>query len=211
VWRRIEDPRELESLGPDELYARVRPLLRRLAGTRERLARVRDNIPSACAELAREWKRSPRLRGREVGFGEYLAAHLCAKLHELDQAQHPHLYDEHRKYRPERETLPLYEKRDGDERPLAGAPVVPDLSQAREQELDPPEQLQLALTAAGIAPASQPGVFALAAGFQSGSISSPYLTARAQGYSSFEARNHPATAVYLALEALPGATGWRYS
>jgi hypothetical protein len=213
VWRRIDDPSELDSLSAVELVKRVRPLLERggLRSKKERLERVRENIPSACAELALEWKRSPRLRGRQVGFGEYLAARLCAKLHELDQAQHPHLYDDHRNYRPERETLPLYEERAGEEQLVAGGAAVPDLAQAQlEQDAAASERIREALRNANIAVASQPGVLRAYYDFNSGQISTPYRLARALGNSTLEARNHPATGPYLALQALQPATGGCY-
>jgi hypothetical protein len=172
---------------------------------------VRDNIPSACAEVALEWKRSPRLQGRQVGFAEYLAARLYAKLHELDQEQHPHLYDDHRKYRPERETLPLYEERAGEEQLAAGAPLVPDPCQAQfEQDADPRERMRQALRSANIAVASHAGVLRANDSFNSGQLSTPYRLALALGKSTLEAHNQPATDAYHQLQALQPATGWSY-
>src|SRR5438105_2874469 len=111
VWHRIEDPADLERLSTGDLADSVWPLVRRggkAATSKAWRERVAENIPSLCAELAAEWKLSPRLHGREVGFGEYFAAKVGWKLHQLDRQQNPHLYDGHGTYRPEQETLPLY-------------------------------------------------------------------------------------------------------
>jgi len=54
-----------------------------------------------------------------------------------------------------------------------------------------------------IAAASQPGVYRLIADVHSGKIPSPYRLACALGLSSPEARNRPATSLYLEMQAFP--------
>src|SRR5207249_1069634 len=127
-YQPISDPGEVVALRPDELFQRVKHLLRwgGLLSNYERLKRIKPNIYSACFELGQEWRKLPRLGEREVPFSEYLAARLCLKLLALDREQNPHLYDPHGKYRPDGHTLPLgYEPGGGAEYwiPLPAASV----------------------------------------------------------------------------------------
>jgi hypothetical protein len=215
--RRLTDPAELERFTAEELFLLLRPLLAkgRLAATRQRLERVRPNLPSVCAELAAEWRRSPLLAGRRVGFADFLAARLCTRLHELDQEQYPELYDGHRRYRPEREPLSLSEAGfgqqaagDSDALNQAGGARTTNTG-AREQSAAATSWypgLEQAMQAQRLAAASQAHLLGALAHLGRGETRSPYRFQRSLGYSTLEAHNHPATSTYLlALDVIAGA------
>jgi hypothetical protein len=195
----ITHPGELVALSPDELFGRVKQLLRYggLLSNYERLKRIKPNIYSACFELGEEWRKSPRLGGREVPFSEYLAARLGIKLLRLDREQNPHLYDPHGKYRPDGHTLPLeYELGSGAESwiPLPAA-SYPSLSEVASW----PQELQKAGNY--IAQPSLSALVELMTDIARGGKSSPYRTARrlGPGLSPTEAHCRPATAAHLEI------------
>jgi hypothetical protein len=205
MWKPITDPRELESVSEPELFARVKPLLRRgsLATHLHRLNRMRPNIRGVCAELALEWQQDPRLNGREVDFGEYLAACLCHRLRQIDQVEYPHSYDAHRNYRPEGEPLPLFSEEADEPRTLPPALTTPDFAPMLFlPTLGASQLMQTTLTNMRIAGASQAGVFQTIDKFRSGEASTGYLVARELGYSREQARNSPATVISSLLRDL---------
>jgi hypothetical protein len=198
----IAEPDELRELTSEELFERLRPLLRQggLLTNYERLQRITPNLPSVCFELAAEWQQSPRLDGKDVPFREYLAARLRTRLLALDQEQHPNLYDSHGRYQPDGQTLPL-EPEPLDDVAEVGIPVpAVNASYSIFAETAPwPQQLQTTGIQEHIAQPSLAAVIELVSGIAQGEKGSPYRTSRQLGSSSLEARNQPATAIHLAI------------
>jgi len=196
----INDPNELEALSPEQLFERVRPLLRQggLTNNYEQLQRIRPNIVSVCWELGQQWRRAPRLDERDVPFSEFLAAKLCFALRALDRKQNPHLYDPHGKYQAEGQTCALEDdSRTGGDSSLTMPAVT--ASYPVFTEVTPwPQQLKVAAEAAQIAQASVSALLQHVGDVASGISTSPYRYARALGLSTTEARCHPATGPYLA-------------
>jgi len=198
----LTHPSELNTLSVRELISRVRPILRKggLTTNPQRWRRIRENIPSTLAELSAKWEQAPRLNDRPISFREYIATLLCSALHELDQQQNPHLYDHHRNYRPERETLPLIDEQETP-RPLLHPPMDP-AALLLAKHTTPEERLQHSLNAGGVHTASQAGILDARDRFNRGTITTPYALKRALGATREEARLTPATAALIQLEDL---------
>jgi len=203
AWLPLRDPSELEQLTPAELFLRVRPLLRRggLCSNRERLERVLPNLPSVSAELAAGWRLRPFLNGVAVGFGDYLAARLCTRLHQLDQEQYPELYDNHRRYQPDAVPGPLPDEAGIETHSL----ITTDRPLDEHRDIDDwRHSLQQALESANIAAASQAALLTALDALERGEITSPYRLQRALGNGPLDARQRPATSTYLAARELLG-------
>jgi hypothetical protein len=198
----LTHPSELNTLSVRELISRVRPILKKggLTTNPHRWRRIRENIPSTLAELSAKWEQTPRLNDRPISFGEYVATMLCSALHELDQEQNPHLYDHHRNYRVERETLPLIDEQETPlpvlQRPIDPAAML--LAKHTTQE----ELLQNSFNAGGVHTASQVDIWDARDRFNQGAITTPYALKRALGATRDEARTTPATAAFIQLEDL---------
>lgn len=183
---RIERVDDLARLPATEQIARVRPLLRKagLTAVPDLSRHHEDNVPSALAELADEWGRDPRLAGRKVPFGEYVAMRIGAKLKEIDAEQRPECYDAHRRYVPSAVICAA----------LAGDEPAP-LSDQPGSSLDAPPTFGSALAMHPVA--SQAGVLRLLHGAAASTVTSGRQTGRALGLSSKEARAQPATQALL--------------
>ena len=198
----LTHPSELNTLSVRELISRVRPILKKggLTTNPHRWRRIQENIPSTLAELSAKWEQAPQLNGRPISFREYIATLLCSALHELDQEQNPHLYDHHRNYRPERETLPLIDEQ---ETPL---PVlhrsIDPAAMLLAKYTTPEERLQDSLNARGVHTASQAGIWDARDRMNDGTLTTPYALKRALGGTREEARTTPATAAFIQLEDL---------
>jgi hypothetical protein len=204
-WRPIRDPDELGSLTASELFQRLLPLLRHgnLLSNPQRRERICLNLASVCFELAADWKRSPTLSGRRVGFADYFAARLCSCVRELDQEQCPELYDEHRRFCPEAAPAPLEEQpiQARVDRAAVGSWAAWQAHGAAATSGC--DRLEQTLRAQNVPVASQTAVLETFAGLAAGSITSPYRFSCSLGRTSLEARNRPATAAYIqALELI---------
>lgn len=177
----VDDPAEFDSFTAQQFVDRVQPLLRRagLAHPPEAARRHEESVPLAVAELALEYRRKPEIDGRHVSFGEFLDVRLRQRLLELDQRQHPELYDRNRGYHPGEAAASLE--------------TLGDKTLTVVEE-DPERSLAAEMAAAGIHPASQPGVLAYVAGVQTGL--SPRQAAKALDAEHYKTR--PATAAYFA-------------
>src|SRR5579859_7351250 len=193
-WRPLTDSGELDRLSPEQLFLRVRPLLRKagLCSNAERLQRLLQNLPSACAELAAAWRQDPRLDDAPVAFGDYLAARLASHLHQLDQEHYPELYDQRRRYQPDAAPDPLPDDSD-----TQAPPATARLSPAADSRRNWRQALQNTLRSQRIHPASQAALLSAMDGLEHGDIDSPYRLQRALGHKPDQARFRPATSTYL--------------
>jgi hypothetical protein len=189
---KITRPEELLSVTPEELFKRVRPILRSggLLASHTRLERLKAQLLRVCWELGELWKKKPKLGERAVGFDEYLAATLCNNLRVADRAENPHLYGNGR-YGPSYEPVELREDLLQDTFILGEVPG----------ELAQPQQWTERLTQAG-KHVAQPSITALidhVESVASGNTRSAYRLARKLGYTTDLARNQPATAAFIAI------------
>jgi hypothetical protein len=199
----LENPAQLTTLSPDELVAYCYPLLRKAGFTRgsDRFKRVWQNIPSVLAEIAAEWQHDGRLDGRAVSFDEYIAARLALAIHELDQQQNPHLYDDHRYYRPENHTLPLCIEIDGEET-LRQLPIGPDSDAATvytTTQSSFADRLQETMRSSALEVASQTHLLEATRLVRNGELTNTYRFTRFLLGSRNEARARPATAAFLEI------------
>lgn len=199
----LTNPAELATLSHRELIARVRPILNRggLTANPDRWKRIQDDIPSVVAELTLQWQQLQASDPDRPPYREYIATRLCAALHELDQKQHPHLYDHHRNYLPQQQTLPLIEDDDSAALTTFATPADPALALIA-RGTTPDDDLQQALNDCGIHAASQAGVLQALNAYNLGSITSPHSLTRALGNSRAQARKTPATSAFIQLEDL---------
>ncbi len=196
----ISDPGELVALSADQLFPRVKDLLRQggLLSDYEFLKRIKPNVYSACFELGEEWRNAPRLGEREVPFSEYLAARLCSKLRALDRQQNPHLYDPHGKYQPDGHTLPLdYELLIAST--YISTPAVTASSPMLAETIPWPRQLEIAARNANLAQPSITAMLERIDDVEQGKAQTPYRLARLDGLSTTQARYQPATGPFLAI------------
>jgi hypothetical protein len=204
----ISDPGELVVLSQDQLFQRVKDLLRQggLLSDYDFLKRIKPNLDSACFELGEEWRKKPRLGEREVPFSEYLAARLCSKLRALDRQHHPHLYDPHGKYRPDGHTLPLdYELFIAST--YISTPAVTASYPILAESIPWPQQLEITARNASIAQPSITAMLERIGDVEQGKAKTPYRLARLDGLSTTQARYQPATGPFLAiLDYLDGRT-----
>jgi hypothetical protein len=195
--RKITNPDELLVLTPEQLFQRLKPLLRKggLLASTAQLARIKQNLTSISWELAQDWRTTPRLADRKLEFAEYLATRLCNQLRALDRKENPHLYDVHGAYQRDQETGDLD---DCDQKYFAFRPVSPPLPPALVTE-DWTRSLKEAGQQGAIA---QPSIVALVHNIreiETGKTKSPYKLARSQGLSTVDARCQPATGAFTAI------------
>jgi hypothetical protein len=196
----IADPGELVVLSQDQLFQRVKDLLRQggLLSDYEFLKRTKPNLYSVCFELGEEWRNTPRLDGREVPFSEYLAARLCSTLRALDRQQNPHLYDPHGKYRPDGHTLPLdYELLLAST--YISTPAVTASYPLLAETIPWPQELEITARNANLAQPSIAAMLERIGDVEQGKVKTPYRLARLDGLSTTQARYQPATGPFLAI------------
>jgi hypothetical protein len=154
--------------------------------------RLLEYVPLACVELAHEWEAGARLDGgrRVVSFKDFLAARLATSVREIDRREMPHLYDPHKRFQPDRETVC-----DPTDLELFSAPVqtaADDVETATELL----ESLSRQMTARGIAAAFQGPTLRLVAGVYDGTIRNGRQAAKALGHENY--LKSPATYALLA-------------
>jgi len=194
---KLVNPDELLALTSEQLFRRVRPILRAggLLASSQLLARVRQNLNSVCWELGEKWKANPRHGDRQVAFSEYLAITLSKTLWSFDRKQNRHLYDENGVYQLGREPV-VFDEFDAkcfSFRPEAS--TTPDRLSADTWA----QSLEVHARNGSIA---QPSVAALIQNIrdvESGRTKTPYKLARSEGRSTTDARYHPATGHFIAI------------
>lgn len=192
---KITRPDEIQQLSPDQLFQRVKPILRAggLLASSALLQRVKPNLHRICWELGERWRQNPKLNGVAVGFDAYLVTTLCNTLRANDRHENPGVYDPHGKYQPNRETLELT---DEIEAPTFILGKADDRIPSRHSW---ETLLAHAAANAGIEAASITALLSHVTGVASGTTRSPYKLARELGLSTDVARHQPATAPYLAI------------
>jgi hypothetical protein len=233
AWKPITDPKELDSLGPEEIVRRLWPLLKKAGLVRSRVPpsaeekvspdpefRHREHVVQAAYELLNEGRRDPPVG---EGFREFVAKRLANETQRIDQKANPHLYDKHGAYKPERAEVSLNDKISGDDSaaeiidlvggnawddPWAGPKRDPEWEAMKNEPLarTKVERVLSLLYDHDIHPASSLHLIRTGAAVQRGEITNGREMAKALGVPNY--KSHPATQALLAIQEVVKDGDW---